>query len=590
MLKTFQTRLLLAMMLVPLLACAALWGFALRQTRTEHANLAQSRLLAEARLLAPQAMALMAPKISQMAREAFCSQGQRAGGFRVTLLDAQGHVGADSDVATPDLPKLENHLHRAEVEAAQKQGSGAAVRHSASVGRDLMYVALRLEGAQGQVSGFLRLALPLKDAVELSAATRAGLAWALALSLLAAFSLSWYLARWLARPIQGLTQAAQRLAAGDFKAPLPEEAGVDEVQALQAAFASMARDLSQSFESLRNERLRLKAIFEAMKEAVVVLDAQGRIELANPAANDLLGLHLSHAIGKTWLETLRHSDLAKLLQHSGQGLVQGEVLIAGAAGQADRSLACTIAPITQGGRVVVLSDITELKRLLKMRQEFTANVSHELKTPLTAIMGMAETLLDGALKEPKQARHFVKRIDEQAKNLQALIADTLDLAKVESRGLADNAKPVALGPVARIALKRVEPLARQAGMKITLKAPAKLVVLGHAQGLEQVLGNLLENAVKYASQGKKASLVALALEDGWVEISVQDYGPGISEQAQPRLFERFYRVDASRDRQSGGTGLGLSLVKHLAEAMGGSVGVESRPGEGARFWVKLKKG
>lgn len=350
----------------------------------------------------------------------------------------------------------------------------------------------------------------------------------------------------------------------------------------------MAASLREGFGKLEAERDLLGATFAGMREAVLALDGRGAITLLNPSAEALLGQPASALKGRHHLEALRNSDLIRLLERareSGQ-TASGEVLLS-APGRPEAVLSGQAAPLNGGGIVVVLTDITELKRLLKVRQEFTANVSHELKTPLTAILGFSETLLDGALKEPRQARSFTRKIQEQGKSLQALIADLLDLNKAETRGLGESLDPLEALAACREAAKRAASKARSRKSRVAIEAPKGLRALAGRAALAACLGNLLDNAVKYSPAGSLIRLSASAREGGWVRFEVADPGEAIPAEALPRLFERFYRVDASRSRDTGGTGLGLALVKHLAERMGGRAGVESRAGMGNRFWVDI---
>ena len=587
MLRSFQARLFMGFVLATSLLAAVFLGLAFRHARLLNQRQVEAQLLTEARLAAPPfAAALRAPNPKQ-ALAKLADEAGRATQDRVTVIGADGWVLADSEVGPAGLPRLENHARRPELLAAAAAGWGSATRRSVSVNHDLLYVALALPAAPGAAPAYLRLAKPLSAVQDLLWSLKEVLLLSAGLGLALALLLSWLLARLVAAPLKGLAQAAGQMASGDLDLRLPLS-GIEELKALQGSFARMALSLRESFGKLESERDLLGATFAGMREAVLALDGQGCITLLNPAAEALLGQGASALKGRHHLEALRNSDLIRLLERaraSGQ-TASGEVLLT-APGRPEAVLSGQAAPLFGGGIVVVLTDITELKRLLRVRQEFTANVSHELKTPLTAILGFSETLLDGALKEPRLARSFVRKIQEQGRSLQALIADLLDLNKAETRGLGESLDPLEALAACREAAKRSAAKARGRKSRVAVEAPKGLKALAGRAALAACLGNLLDNAVKYSPAGSLIRLSASPVPGGWVRFEVADPGEAIPAEALPRLFERFYRVDASRSRATGGTGLGLALVKHLAEKMGGRVGVAARAGEGNRFWLDL---
>jgi two-component system phosphate regulon sensor histidine kinase PhoR len=240
------------------------------------------------------------------------------------------------------------------------------------------------------------------------------------------------------------------------------------------------------------------------------------------------------------------------------------------------------------GQIMVFSDITSLKKLMRMRTDFAANVSHELKTPLTAILGYVETLLAGALDDKKNRVQFLEKISAQAQRLHALIADVLQLSAIESGSYLEAFEPLELSEVAQQAQELLKAKWESRGMALSLEIPAGLKVWAQKEGLFHVVENLLDNAIKYSPPKSRVKLKGEALADGRVELSVEDEGPGIPEEAQGRVFERFFRVDAARSRETGGTGLGLSIVKHLVDRMDGEIKLESRAGKGSTFRVRFR--
>jgi two-component system phosphate regulon sensor histidine kinase PhoR len=295
-------------------------------------------------------------------------------------------------------------------------------------------------------------------------------------------------------------------------------------------------------------------------------------------------------LGKHYLEVVRHPVLAELLTNSKTGKVSsGEIDFAG---KDERTFAVSVAAIRTGqepllGQIVVLSDITSMKRLMKMRTEFVANVSHELKTPLTAILGYVETLLGGALEDKKNRGQFLGKISDQAQRLHALIADVLELSKIESGMFITSLEPLDLSEIAAQVVEVLKAKAEAKGIGISQEIPAGTRVTAHREGLFHVFENLLDNAIKYSPEKSQVRIYSRALPDGRVEFSVEDHGSGIPKEVQSRVFERFFRVDVSRSREAGGTGLGLAIVKHLAEKMKGEVSLQSEAGKGSTFTFTL---
>jgi two-component system phosphate regulon sensor histidine kinase PhoR len=406
--------------------------------------------------------------------------------------------------------------------------------------------------------------------------------------------LSYGLARRHARAVKALSQAATQVAQGDFNLDLDAAQGAG-LDALALSLSSMAGQLKDSFESLRAEQGLMDATLSGMEEAVLALDREGQVLLLNPAGERLLGLSLGEARGKPVIHAVRNSDLARLLSAAGKAPEQGVAGEMMVPGKPERHFSVTIhsLPPALGGAartVVVLSDITELKRLLALRSEFAANVSHELKTPLTAIRAVLETLADGALEDPSVNRDFLAKALRHTERLSLLIDDILTLSGIEEksrRGQVEAQGSCLVEEAYGQALGLVEGKAKARSIRVVAQLPQSLPQAAMNSGaLCRVLVNLLDNAVKYSPEQGTVAFQARAAEGG-LRLEVSDQGPGIAAGEQARLFERFYRPDKARSRDQGGTGLGLAIVKHLVEGVGGRVGVESALGKGSRFWVWL---
>jgi two-component system phosphate regulon sensor histidine kinase PhoR len=387
------------------------------------------------------------------------------------------------------------------------------------------------------------------------------------------------------RKLRVLTAAARQMAAGNL-ATRTRTAGHDEIVELGHALNQLAGSLSSSLGELRAERDLLTGILSSMNEGVLVVGADGRIVLTNPALREML-LIGPDAVGRSVLQVIRNADLNQALRGAAAGTaseVETEL-----AGLMRRRALVRAVPLQDapGGVLAVFVDVTELRKLEAVRRDFVANASHELRSPLTTVRAAAETLRT-VENDPKATARFIELIQRNSERLGNLIDDLLELSRIESRDLKLQLEPLDLATVIERTLAQH---AHRAQLKrITMRHEVAGVpgVRADRRALDHVLGNLIDNALKYCPEGAAVRLAA-ATENGEVRISVVDTGPGIPSEHLQRIFERFYRVDAGRSRELGGTGLGLSIVKHLVEAMGGTVGVDSRVGSGSTFYFTLHR-
>jgi two-component system phosphate regulon sensor histidine kinase PhoR len=408
---------------------------------------------------------------------------------------------------------------------------------------------------------------------------------------LGALALAFWLTREIVEPVAELTKGTERVAAGDYGGKV-YTARRDELGTLSRQFNQMSERLAAQFAQLEEERRQLRAILSGMVEGVVALDAEQRILFANQRAAQLLEFQTSSAGGRKLWEVFRQRSLQDVVQRALSGLepCQEELTWSGSGA---RSVLVHAAPLTDSparGAVLVLHDISELRRLERLRQEFVANVSHELKTPLAVIKACVETLIDGGMDDHEHRGGFLEQINDQADRLNALILDLLSVARIESGTEVFDFQEVALDQVAALCLERHRPRAEtkhqtlEAGPVESNGFPAR--AWADEEALGQIVDNLLDNAVKYTPDGGRISM------RWWVDgeqarLEVKDSGIGIAERDLARIFERFYRVDKARSREMGGTGLGLSIVKHLVQAMGGNVRAASQLGQGTTFSISL---
>lgn len=412
------------------------------------------------------------------------------------------------------------------------------------------------------------------------------------LILLGGLLLSIYLAGGVRRPLVEIAAVARRIAAGDWDAEV-RHPGSDEIGEVAVALNEISRTTREKVRQLAESKGRLEAVLANMESGVVLFDRSGRINLVNPAAERILGIGKARVAGRTYVETLRNYPLSQIIDEvlrSGkpQG---GEISLIF---PSERILAAHAAPVfgerqEPQGVVLVLHDISEIRRLERVRAEFVANVSHELKTPVTAVKGFAETLLEGALYNSRACEEFVSIIAEEAERLNRLINDLLSLSRIESRELMLRLESLELGPEIKQIVDKLKPRFQKKELGLSVAVPGHpVIVRADRDRMEQVLLNLLENSLMYTPSGGHVE-VGVQDESNMVVVSVKDTGIGIPPDDLPRIFERFYRVDRARSRKLGGTGLGLAIVKHLVEAHGGKVWVESELGKGSQFYFTLPK-
>jgi two-component system phosphate regulon sensor histidine kinase PhoR len=514
-----------------------------------------------------------------------------ASGAQTALVRSDGQTLAVSDPDSKPGPT------DPEVQQALSKGQGRSVRHSNPLNRDVLYYAVSFPAPLpastappgSSTTYVLQLALPLPDVDQQFSAMRRPV-WTVFLVLFAsAITVSLLNLRSTSRRIGSLRAFAARMAAGDFRPVNVAPAG-DALEGLAAALNQSAARLNAGISVLTDERNRSSAILSSMIEGVAVISGDERILFSNGAFSRILGLDdLREIEGRPLLEVARQSDLLAAIKMalSGQEQVTSEIVVGTVR---PRSFAVTAAPVqasSHKGAVLVLHEITDLRRLERVRQDFVANVSHEFRTPLTAIQGFAETLLSGALDEPSNRRRFVEIIREHASRLARLTEDLLKLSRIEAGQLKLEFRPVSVTQLIESCVETAHLKAVPRQLELNVHVPEGLPpVRGDANSLQEVLQNLLDNALQYTPAGGKIDVFA-ASSDGRVVVTVSDTGIGIPQVEQERIFERFYRVDAARSREAGGTGLGLSIARHIMEAHGGRLWVESAVGEGSRFHFSI---
>ncbi len=503
--------------------------------------------------------------------------------LRLTIIESDGLVIADSSRTAAELRAMDNHRQRPEIAAAFDDERGTSIRKSPTLGLVMVYAAQRIRAPDGRVV-VVRVAEPLTELGDL----RRRLPQLMTVSVLAAMLAMGMVALWfhfdLFRPLAQLVRHAEGVAPGE-PTPRLEEPRAPEAAALTRAFNLLADRAEDKVNELEAERSSLEAILASLSDGVIVLAADGRVVRSNPAAEKMFGWTRTEGLDLgDWLperETVAISEQTLAGRKPIQ--LEFEIELTG------HTVAATCAPIDEGnGAVLTARDLSEALHLGQVRRDLVANVSHELKTPLTAIRGYAETLADGGVEEPEVRDRFVRRIVQQCNRLQALLTDLLQLSWLEDSDATQEREPVQLDGVLAEGIEVVLPRAAEKGIRIETDIQPVRLEAAIPAALSELCLNLLDNGIKYNREGG-ALTVSLALDADGAEatLEVRDSGRGIPESSLARIFERFYRVDRGRGRSEGGTGLGLAIVKHAVEKHRGTIDVTSELGRGTTFRVRL---
>jgi len=508
---------------------------------------------------------------------------------RITILNTEGKVLADSEVSLRQAADLENHLNRPEIIEALKGRIGGEIRYSSTLKIDMFYLAIPIQES-GINTGILRLALPLTSVQKVLFAVRKTIIIGLFFTLGLAFVLASVLARALIKPINRIIHASSKFARGDFSRRIFQSSN-DEIGMLAVTLNKMAQDIEEKIREIAMKNQHLEAIFNSMIEGVIVTDESSKVISINQTIEELFDIKGFTIQGKFFLEGIRNSEISELINSAmvlAKPISKEITLIM----PVQRIVQVSVSPIFEQskvtGSVTVVHDITEIRRLETMRRDFVANVSHELKTPLTSIKGFVETLLEGAMEDKENSVNFLEIINNHVDRLNTLIDDLLDLSYIESKGVVLLRNKLGLSGLVNEAISGFKFQAKKKGIELSCEFPQGLEIFADKSKIEQVLANLIDNAIKYNKEKGFVRIYSEQLADK-IKIIVEDSGSGIPAKDIPRIFERFYRVDKARSRQLGGTGLGLSIVKHIVELHSGSIGVESTEGLGSKFWFTLPK-
>lgn len=574
-------------LLIMLISLAAIGWYASRSMQQFYYTQVAEDLKASAHVIEEQVLASYKTGDSN-GLDKLCKMLGAVGQRRITVIETSGKVLADSQ---EDPQQMDDHSDRPEIIEAMKEQISSKIRFSHTLGLNMMYVAIPLKTKDGVIA-VLRIAKPISAInMQLKSIYYKILIGASFVAAIAAL-LSLAVSRKVSRPLEELRKGAELFADGDLSHKLPV-GNCQEIDAVAKAMNQMAAEIDERIRIISRQRNEHKAVLASMSEAVLAIDSQQRLITLNSSAAEMIGVDISHAKGRTLQEIVRNPDLQNFVTKSlgSDEPVEEDVAIYKEGVEHFIQVKSNDLQDEHGqkiGILVVLNDITKLRRLEQVRRDFVANVSHELKTPITSIKGFVETLLEGAIKKPEEAKRFLDIIARQTGRVDAIIDDLLALSRIEQQAQKTEIEREkgSIKDALDTAIELCHNKAQTKQIEIKLRCADDITANINMPLLEQAVVNLLDNAIKYSPSSSKIEVTATQADEQ-ISITVTDFGCGIDKESLPRLFERFFRVDKARSRKLGGTGLGLAIVKHIAQAHNGSVTVESSLDKGSKFTIEL---
>ena len=506
--------------------------------------------------------------------------------IRITVIDPQGTVLADSSESLDQLPQMDNHRTRPEVAVALRKETGMSIRYSLTLKARMLYLAIPVLDHE-KIMGVVRTAMPVTRVDEILASVRWPVMFTAIIGILIVLIAGILFSHRLTKRICRITSVAERYAREDWSDKILMD-GRDELKMLSDTMNQMAASLRSRIEDLESEKDKLSAILLNMNEGVIAVSRRKECIMANPAAEKIFGLTSAGNQGKSLIEMTRHPQIERIVDRAFQEKknISDEIQISGKIKKILQVGVIVLGAHTRDiGGILVFHDMTELRRLESVRKEFVANVSHELRTPLTSIKGFIETLLNGNLKDPAITEKFLKIVSEEADRLGRLVEEILMLGEIEQGAAPLKKETIDVSSMLPTILERFRTQIQEKKIEVENRISGKpLQLVGDKDKIHQVFVNLIDNAIKFNKLKGKIVLSADQKPEG-VTITIEDTGIGIPEEDQRRIFERFFRVDKARSKELGGTGLGLAIVKHILEAHGGHAICQSTPGQGSRFSV-----
>ncbi|MDD3087444.1 MAG: ATP-binding protein [Candidatus Omnitrophica bacterium] len=587
--KSLKVKLIISYSIIAVLSFGILGLLLYRNTKANSLRELKLSLVNQARLVEFQLKPAIVGQPDTLILEKLAQDLSSRINLRLTVVEASGKVLFDSEKTTLDTEKMDNHAGRAEVSLALDGAVGEEIRFSDTLKIDMLYVAVPVK-VKDNIAAVVRLAMPLTSIETMLYTIRRDIVLTVIMVLVLTFVLGIVFTSSIVKPLNKIINVSKKFSAGDFSHRVYYEAN-DEIGELARTLNKMAKDIEDKIASVSSQSQQLTAIFNSMIEGVIVTDKSGVIVSINQAVEDIFKVSRQEAEGKLFLEAVRNNEIYEVIQNIlGKGRFFSKEITLHLPVQ--RVFEVNATPIFKdasvNGALVVIHDITEIRRLETVRRDFVANVSHELKTPLTSIKGFIETLLEGALEDKENNRNFLKIIQSHADRLDALVNDLLSLSHLESKEIRVDKTDFYLNAQVEEVLRGFKSQLKAKGIEVEYAVLKNLKVSADKDRIHQVLVNLIDNAIKFNKEKGSIKLYAESV-NGNLKVIVEDSGMGIPCKDIPRIFERFYRVDKARSRQLGGTGLGLSIVKHIIELHNGAVGVESTEGLGSKFWFTLPK-
>lgn len=584
MAHNIRLRIALPYMLLILAAMGILSFYLTHVTRASAVAELQENLVMQARAVAESAAPLLQEGGDPAALDPLARRWAELLGARVTIIGADGTVVGESD---RPYQSLENHARRPEIQEARLAGTGVSVRTSESLQDEMMYAAVRVSMPGDEtVAGFVRVARSLELVEAPLVQLRSSVLAAAVVTTLVALFLALAIAERTARPVRRLTRVARRMAAGDLDARLLPRSE-DEIGALTRAFNEMGEQLRDKVTALAEERARLAMVLELMADGVLIVGEEGQVTLLNPAAAALLEVETGEALGRRFAQVVRHHELIELYQRCRESGTEETATVDMA--QRNLFVQATVTPLrgNEPGNLVILQNLTPIRHLQTVRRDFISNLSHELRTPLASLKALVETLRDSALEDPPAAQRFLDRADFEVDALSQMVQELLELSRIESGKVPLRIAATPLAAVVQPAVERLQSQAERKGLTLDVRIPESLPpVFVDGPRITQVVANLVHNAIKFTPEGGHIEIaVEMDKAENSAVVQVRDSGSGIPAIDVSRIFERFYKAD--RARSGGGTGLGLAIARHLVQAHGGRIWVQSREGEGSTFSFTL---
>ena len=586
--KRLLWHLFFSYLLITLLSLVAVTWYATASLKKYLLKEVEAELEERALLFSPMLLQHLSP-LDERAIDSLCKTVGQAASTRVTVVLPWGKVIGDSD---NDPARMDNHLDRPEVAAALEGSRGVSARYSPTLGKEMMYLALPLK-KHLRTQGIIRTAISVDHIDKTLDSIERRIAFAgLIIAVLAAL-LSLLLSHRIRRPIEEIKRGAESFSRGEFDVRLPSS-GLAEIAGLSQTMNRMAGELRERIRTVTAQRNELEAVFSSMVEGVFGVDQEERLLGMNPSAARIVGCNVAAVQGRTIQEVIRLSELQRFVVGalSSEESVEKDLVLYG---EAERIVQARGTPLrdAEGKRIgvlVVLNDVTRLAKLENIRKDFVANVSHEIKTPITAIRGFVETLQEGRTQDQEEIRRFLEIIHRHVDRLEAIVEDLLTLSRMEKEAETEGIplEDHAVRDILARAVQACDDKAESKKIHLEIDCREDLKARMDPQLLEQAVVNLIDNAINYSEEGKSVTIKALERAQE-IFIQVQDQGCGIERKHLDRVFERFYRVDKSRSRKLGGTGLGLAIVKHIVQSHGGRVSVESQLGVGSTFTLHLPR-